>query len=346
MAHETKHAHRKDEHLALAEHFYNAVQRNDFDQLHLIFRNLPELGVQDVSLETTIFDQKIAAPIYINAMTGGSSRTGAINEKLAQIAADLRIPMAVGSESIILSEPESLETFSVVRKVNPTGVIFANIGAGKDLAAAKQVVAAVAANALQVHLNVLQEIVMPEGDRDFHWAEMIREYQHLDVPIIAKEVGFGMSEMTISQLEQLGIRYIDLGGAGGTNFVQIENARRQNHDMAYLAEQGLSTVKSLLESQPFQRDQHLTFFASGGVRQPLDIVKAWHLGAKYVGISRTILHLLLHHTVSETETILTAWLEQLRLLLVAFGVRTPAELPQVEHYFDQELYLFQQQRQS
>ena len=343
MSTESKHAHRKDEHLAIATHLFDENQVNAFDQVRLLHQSLPEIAVADIHLETELFGKAIAAPIYINAMTGGSKKTGQINGQLAQIAAELQIPMAVGSESIVTKEPASSSTFEVVRKFNPNGVVFANMSADKDLQQIQAAIDLLAADALQIHLNVIQEAVMPEGERTFYWADNLSQYQdRLDLPIIVKEVGFGMNNATLHQLQQLGIQYIDVSGTGGTNFAKIENVRRPGHDMAYLAGLGNTTVESLLEARQVQGP---TYFASGGIRNPYDIVKAWRLGAQMVGMSGTILHLLLHSGLTQTITTLKDWLVQLKLLLAIFGARDILALRQTPMVLTPDLISYCQQRQ-
>ncbi|MFD1672212.1 type 2 isopentenyl-diphosphate Delta-isomerase [Agrilactobacillus yilanensis] len=343
MSNESSHAHRKDEHVALAQHFYQPEQTNDFDEIRLLHQSLPEMAVSDVHLETQLFGQTIAAPIYINAMTGGSERTKKINGQLAQIAAALRIPMAVGSESIALTEADSQASFSIVRQYNPDGLVFANMSADKTLDQLQTAIDLVQANALQIHLNPIQEAIMPEGQRQFYWLKNLKTYrENLDVPIIAKEVGFGMDQLTISKLVNAGIKYIDVSGKGGTNFAKIENARRPQHDLPYLDNMGLSTVESLLEANEFKKTH---FFASGGVRQPLDIVKAWRLGAEMVGMSGTILNLLRQNPVEEVIRILQTWLDQLPLIMTLLGAKNLTELRESDLVLSPKLQSYIQQRE-
>ncbi|MFC6169133.1 type 2 isopentenyl-diphosphate Delta-isomerase [Loigolactobacillus jiayinensis] len=345
MAKLSAHAHRKDEHVFLAEKFYTPTITNDFDQVRLLHQSLPEIALSEIDLTTTLAGQPVAVPFYINAMTGGSPCTQQLNQQLATIAANLAIPMATGSQSVALKEPELAASFKIVRDVNPKGVILANLGADATLAQAEQAVAMLHANALQVHLNTPQEVVMPEGEQRFYWlANLSQLVTKLSVPVIVKEVGFGMSQTTLAQLSQAGSQYVDLGGRGGTNFVQIENARRPQRDLAYLAGWGQSTVESLLESRAYQ--QQLTIYASGGVRQPLDIVKALALGAKSVGVAGTILHHLQKNGLDATQAWLAEWLTQLKLIFALLGCRNVSELPQkAQLIFSPELVNYAAQRQ-
>lgn len=338
------HAHRKDEHVFLAEKFYHS-DRNDFDQVRFVHQSLPEIALAEVDLTSQLAGQTIAAPFYINAMTGGSPRTQVLNQQLATIAAELNIPLATGSQSVALKEPELAASFTIVRQTNPTGVILGNLGADATLAQAEQAIEMLQANALQLHLNTPQEIVMPEGEQRFYWLDNLATLvAKTTVPVIVKEVGFGMSQATLAQLAASGVQYVDLGGRGGTNFVEIENARRPQRELDYLAGWGQSTVESLLESRAYQ--QQLTIYASGGVRQPLDIIKALALGAQAVGVAGTILHHLQKDGMAATTNLLRGWIEQLRAICALLGCRTISELPQkAELIFSPELLSYMQQRQ-
>ncbi|AYG37365.1 type 2 isopentenyl-diphosphate Delta-isomerase [Lactiplantibacillus pentosus] len=325
---QSQQSHRKDEHVSLAEKYYHGDQPNSFDQVRIRHDALPETAVADVNLRTTIGQWHWDSPLYIEAMTGGSPHTGELNARLGKIAAACGLPIATGSQSVAIKDPQLADTFSSMRTNNPDGLIFGNLGAGHPLAAAQTAIKMLQADALELHLNVVQEIVMPEGDRDFHWLANIQTLvQALPVPVIVKEVGFGISKPTMQQLYQAGVRYIDLGGHGGTNFVDIENRRRPQRDMAYLHDFGLTTVESLLSVQGHPQD--LTIFAAGGIRQPLDVLKALLLGADAVGMAGTVLHALLHHTDEEVIAMLTDWQSQLKRLLALVGATSIADLHQM-----------------
>ncbi len=189
------------------------------------------------------------------------------------------------------------------------------------------------ADALQIHLNAPQELVMPEGDRQFsQWLSLLEKtIASVAVPIVVKEVGFGMSRETIQQLLAIGVQTIDVAGSGGTSFTQIENARRKKRELAYLDTFGQSTVISFAGSK---RDPTtLTRIASGGVRDAYDIFKALCLGADSVGLSATILVLLLSKGKEETIATLQSWKEQLQLLYTMAGQTSTKDLTKVQLIF-------------
>mgnify|MGYP005982603141 CR=1 FL=1 len=311
---------RKDEHVSLAKAFHTA-KTNDFDAVKVIHNALPLSKVDTTDIQTELLGFTLSSPFYINAMTGGSKRTKEINQQLAIIAREAGLMIATGSVSAALKDPSLAETYQVMREEYPDGRILANIGAGNTLEAAKKAVELFQADALQIHLNVPQELVMPEGDRDFtNWAETIQEIiASLSVPVIVKEVGFGMTRQTIAQLVELGVKTIDISGQGGTSFTQIENARRPQRELAYLNDWGQSAVISLLEANEVEAS--FERIASGGIRNAYDIFKALCLGADAVGVSGTILNQLMKNGVDETIQMVKKWQEELQMLYTMVGAK-------------------------
>jgi isopentenyl-diphosphate delta-isomerase len=327
---------RKDEHISLAKAFHKE-KSNDFDQLRFIHHSFSEIALDEVDITTAFLGFSFKQPFYINAMTGGSKRAKDINQQIGIVAKETGIMTATGSVNAALKQPELADTYQIMRKENPNGIIFANIGAGLSLEEAKRAVELFHADGLQIHVNLPQELVMPEGDRDFHgWLDTIEEIAtSLGVPVIVKEVGFGMSSETIAQLLERGVQAVDVSGQGGTSFTQIENARRQKRELSFLNDWGQSTVISLLESQTFQKD--CTILASGGVRQSLDIVKALSLGAKSVGIAGTILNQLMTHGLDETILLIQQWENELKMLYTLLGKKTTADLVTTDIIFSNEI---------
>lgn len=323
---------RKDEHVSLAKAFHKD-RPSDFDHVHLIHRSFPQVTVDDISITSEMASLPLKTPFFINAMTGGSEKTKQINEQLATLARETSLAMATGSVSIALKDPSVQDSFTIVRKTNPTGMILANVGAGSSLEQAQRAIDLLEANALQIHVNAPQELVMPEGDRDFrYWLEDIAKIAStLYIPVIVKEVGFGMTRETIQQLIDCGITSIDVSGQGGTSFTQIENARRKKREFGYLDLYGLSTVQSLLEANevPYPYE----FIASGGIRQAYDIFKALALGANAVGISGTILTHLLTKGLDETILLVQQWQSELTTLYAMTGSKTTAQTRTVPLYF-------------
>lgn len=327
---------RKDEHISLAKAFHKD-KTNDFDQIRFVHHSFPEIAMDDVDISASFLDFSLKQPFYINAMTGGSERAKDINQKLGIIAKETGVMVATGSVNAALKNPDLAESYQIMRKENPDGVILANIGAGLSLEKVKRAVELFHADGLQIHVNVPQELVMPEGDRNFHgWLDNIEDIvSQLSVPVIVKEVGFGMSSETIEQLVWRGVKAVDVSGQGGTSFTQIENARRKKRELGFLTDWGQSTVLSLLESVNWQRD--ITVLASGGVRQSLDIVRALSLGAKSVGVAGTILNHLMTNGVDETIELIQQWEDELKMLYTLLGKTTTTELTTTDIIFSSEI---------
>lgn len=312
-------SHRKLDHIrnALATGEYGA---NSFDDISFVPNSLPDSAYANASLDVDVGEFRLSSPILINAMTGGAGGTTAINQKLAIIARECNLAMAVGSQMAALRDPDVMDSYRIVRKEHPHGILFANVGAEATVDQAQAAVDMLEANALQIHLNVMQELLMPEGDRDFSGylgrIKAIRE--SVEVPVIVKEVGFGMAKESIEKLIDIGITVIDVGGKGGTNFAQVENLRSDN-PLVMFEDWGLTTVESLLEADRIGHTG-VSYIATGGVRHGLDVVKAAALGASAVGIAGAMLRLVQHETLEACLSAVDGWHHQIRVALTALGL--------------------------
>lgn len=298
--------------------------------MHLLRPALPETVVDIDSIKTEMFNKNISAPFFINAMTGGSKKSYQVNKALAKVAARENIAMSLGSASILVSEHEQLDSFYVAREENPDGILIANVNPLTPVKNAQTIVNELQADALQIHINTVQEISMPEGDRNFKWIENIRELrQKITVPIIVKEVGFGIDTSALQLLQNINIELIDVAGSGGTNFAEIENGRNKR-DVSYLEDLGLPTVITALKAQKLG----LEFIVSGGVRNPLDVLKGLVLGGKYVGIANTFLQEYLKNGEDGLFEEIHAWKKELAGLVAIYGCNNLDELQQIKSYYD------------
>lgn len=341
-----KRSERKDQHV---EHALNQNERfniTDFSQIQLIHQSVPDIDLESVDLKTSFGDFTFKYPVYINAMTGGSEWTKTINEKLAMVAHRTELPMAVGSMHAALKDPSLASSYEVVREQHPDGIVFANIGADLSLDKARHAVEMIDADALQIHVNAAQELIMPEGDRNFKdWKQNISEIvSQVDVPVIVKEVGFGMSSETLSFLKSCGVKYADVSGRGGTNFADIENARREKQEMNFMSSWGLTTVTSLVESQNVQDDLHI--LASGGVKTPLDVMKCLAIGANAVGMSRTVLEKVQSEGVDNTVDFINMFIHHLKVLAVLVSAKDMEDIKSQPVVYGHELMNWKAQRQT
>ena len=339
-------ASRKDDHLRLAAEQQPGIRaaRTAFDDVTVRHHALAGISPKQVDLGVDVGPWRFPAPFYVNGMTGGTEKARALNRTLAQAAARAGVPMASGSVGIALDDPSTAETFTVIREENPDGIVLANIGAGRSVDDARRAVELLHADGLQLHVNAVQETVMPEGSRDFSgWLGLIEQIAAaLDddgVPLVVKEVGFGLSARTLTQLRDAGVRLVDVAGTGGTDFARIENDRRDPvEDLSYLSAAagfGLSTPAALLDaaSLPSAVRHDLTVLASGGVRHPLDVMRCLALGARAVGVAGGFLSVALEHPDDDGATlaaVMESWREQLVALHALFGAPSPTDFTGVD----------------
>ncbi|MCP8968740.1 type 2 isopentenyl-diphosphate Delta-isomerase [Ectobacillus ponti] len=300
-----------------------------FQEVSFVHQSLPDLACDDVSLTTSLGELTLSSPIFINAMTGGGGKeTERINEGLALAAKECGLAMAVGSQMAALRDSEEARSYEIVRRANPDGIVFANLGSEATVDQAKRAVAMLEANALQIHLNVIQELTMPEGDRDFTGALFRIEQivRGLEVPVIVKEVGFGMSRETVAQLEGAGVSIIDVGGYGGTNFADIENERRQRV-LSYFNEWGIPTAVSIAEAASIRRRAAL--IASGGMQTALEAAKALALGASAAAFAGSFLKHFMERGTEGLIAEIHLLHEDLTWIMTALGAARVEELQQM-----------------
>lgn len=326
-------ASRKDDHVRLAMEQGTGTSRSrHFDEVRFVHHPLDVCDVAAIDLHTSVGEKDFELPFYINGMTGGSEFTGTINRALAIAAAETGITMASGSMSAYFKDPSTAATFTVLREENPHGVLFANLSANATPDHAREAVDLLEADGLQIHINPVQELVMPEGDREFgHWPRHIEAIvDAVSVPVIVKEVGCGMAARTVRQLADLGVRYVDVAGNGGTDFAKIENSRRKNQGFTLLNGWGQSAVASLIDTREVARDAGVTLLASGGVRTPLDVVKALALGASAVGVAGGFLATVREHGPEELIDQINEWRAQTRSIMALLGTRTVRDLERTD----------------
>ncbi len=297
------------------------------EDVHLVPVSASECDFDDVSVAVDFLGYRLAFPMIINAMTGGTIESGRINCRLAAFAARHGLAMAVGSETAALRDPGTAPSYTVVREKNPDGVIIANVGMGTGGDWAREAIELIDADLLQVHWNTAQELFMPEGDRRFSGllARLHDVCQAVDVPVIAKEVGQGMGGDAARDFLAHGARAIDVGGLGGTNFIAVEAWRRGVTLDEEWAAWGIPTAASVVEVTAAV-DGRVPVVASGGIRTGHDLAKCIALGAQTVGVAGPLLRL----AMSDDEAALDRWFEHmawtLRAIMVLMGARTLSDL--------------------
>ncbi len=286
---------RKADHIKInLEKDVRSTLTTGLEKYHFVHEALPELDLERLDPSLSLFGKRLAAPILISSMTGGTEEAGEINQRLAEAAQEIGVAMGVGSQRAALEKPRETSTFSIARKVAPDILLFANLGAvqlnyGFGIDHCRKVVDMIQADALSLHLNPLQEAVQDAGDTNFEGlSKKIEEIcKTLEVPVIAKEVGWGISERTAKLLADCGVSAIDVAGAGGTSWSQVEMHRASDEFTRELAATfvgwGIPTAESILNVR--KAAPEMTVFASGGLKDGLDIAKCIALGATLGGMA-------------------------------------------------------------
>ncbi|CDN14502.1 MAG: type 2 isopentenyl-diphosphate Delta-isomerase [Richelia sp.] len=258
---------------------------------------LPELDYQDIDLKAKFLHKQLGAPILISSMTGGTSQAGMINQRLAQVAQQYNLAMGVGSQRVAVEKPEVADTFAM-RKYAPDALLFANLGAVQlnyeyGLEQCLKAIDILQANALILHINPLQECIQPRGDKNFRglFDKINNLCSKLPLPVIAKEVGNGISVHMAQKLIEAGVAAIDVAGTGGTSWAKVESERAENSLQQRLgrtfSDWGLSTAECITSIRAIAPD--IPLIASGGLRHGLDAGKAIALGANLAGFAMPFL---------------------------------------------------------
>ena len=306
-----------------------------FERYRLVHRALPGCNLEDVDTGTRLLGKRLAAPLLISSMTGGTPEASAINQRLAEAAQAAGVGMGLGSQRAAIEDPALADTFRV-RHVAPDVLLLANLGAvqlnyGYGPDECRRAVEMVGADALILHLNPLHEALQPEGDTRF--AGLLSKIEAvcraLETPVVVKEVGWGISEEVARQLADAGVAAIDVAGAGGTSWSQVEMHRarteRQRQVAAAFADWGIPTADSLLMAR--RGAPALPIIASGGIRDGIQIAKAIALGAAACGVAGPFLHAANRSTAAVMG--LTAVLvTQLRVAMFAAGA---ADVQALQH---------------
>jgi isopentenyl-diphosphate delta-isomerase len=304
-----------------------------FERYRFVHNALPEIDFDEVDTSTVLLGKRLGAPLYITAMTGGAPGTGEINRRLAAAAQRFGIAMGVGSQRAALVDP-SLAASYRVREVAPDILLFANLGAvqlvrGLGADDCRRVVEMIEADALALHLNPVQEAIQEGGDTTFRGvlAALERVCRALDVPVIVKEVGFGLSPSVVRRLVEAGVSAVDVAGGGGTPWSKIEGLRardpvRQRAGRTF-GSWGIPTAECLraLRNDP----PGVPVLASGGIRDGVEVAKAVALGAAAAGVGAGA---LFGAAASEDDAVryVESVIFELRVAMFGIGARTVGEL--------------------
>jgi len=308
---------RKDDHIHInLQEDVKSSNTTGLEKFRLIHQALPEINLSDVDTSILVFDKSLSFPLMISSMTGGTKKALGINQILANSAQKYNIAMGVGSQRIGIEENARMETFNI-RKNAPDILLFANLGAVQlnntiTIDDCKKAVDAIGADALIFHLTPLQEALMEDGDTNFFGIinKIEQVCKHLSVPVVVKEVGWGISAQTAKRLVGAGVKAIDVAGAGGTSWSEVEKFRTTNPVLQRIAEGfrgwGIPTAETIIKIREELPD--ILLFASGGLKSGIDIAKCIALGANLGGIARSLLIAAL-----DSQEALDTYIEELML---------------------------------
>ena len=306
---------RKKDHIRLA--LADKTTLTSLDAYAIDYNSVPRFGLDTLDTSTTICNKKWQFPFFINAITAGGEECNKINQDFMEVSEACGIEFFPGSYSPALKDKNDEAAY-------PKGYSI-NLGLDKDPNLILDAIEKTKAQYIQLHTNPLQEIVMPEGDHNFEsWLSTLTEVSKKSpIPVILKETGFGMNEETIKLAIDLNLAAVDVSGMGGTNFARIENGRREDKS-TYLENIGYTTAESLEFAAPY-RDK-IDIIASGGIRNPLDVVKCLALGAKAVGVSKTFLEILVNGGKEALIDEIEKWKKELKFLMILMNAKNIDEL--------------------
>jgi len=338
MAKVTQTSSRKSDHIRInLEENVSSGLTTGLERFHFVHEALPEINLNDIDLSVEVFGKKLLSPLIISSMTGGTKEAHKINLNLAAAAQEKSVAMGVGSQRAAIEDSSLAESFQV-RKVAPDILLFANLGAvqlnyGYDVMECQKAIDMIGADALILHFNPLQEAVQPEGDSNFGnlLPKIDAVCTALSVPVIAKEVGWGMSARSARKLLNAGISAIDVAGAGGTSWTQVEMHRATNERQAKLAQSFIDWGIPTAESIQMVKDEvpEMIIFASGGLRTGLDVAKSIALGATLGGLASPFLqaaNISAENVVQSIEDISNA----IRICMFATGNSNLEQLAQTQ----------------
>ena len=333
MEHKT--SRRKIEHLELCagSHVEARMVSPGFEDITLVHRALPEINMDDIDMSVSLFGKKLDYPFLIASITGGHPETKAVNAALAAAAEDMNIGIGVGSQRAAIDDRAQADSFSIVRDMAPTTLVYANVGAAQireyGIGKVEEIVEMIDADALAIHLNFLQEAIQPEGDRDArHCLDIISEIvKSLKIPVFVKETGAGISREDALLLKNAGVAGIDVGGVGGTSWAGVEVYRARDTGDAvgeHLGELfwdfGIPTAASIVECKV-----SLPIIATGGIRSGLDIAKSIALGASAASAALPFVNPALRGKEA-VESKLKTMMQELRAAMFLTGCGSVSDL--------------------
>lgn len=338
---------RKKEHiqLCLTEDVSFKEKTNGFERYEFIHDAITEVNLNKITFKTKFLKKTIDYPFLISCMTGGTSKAGNINAQLSVAANDLNIALGVGSQRQALENDNYLETYKVIRKNAPRIPILGNIGAAqivnlKSFKPVNYLVDLIDADGMAVHVNPAQELFQKNGEP--HFTNLLKKMEKLikevKVPVIVKEVGSGISKATAQKLLNIGVRGIDVAGAGGTSWVGVEILRNRDEIDIGFWDWGLQSSYCIKEIYKLKKKHNFILIGSGGINTSFDMAKAFALGADVAASARRILHELDKDKIEGVNGLIKSWFNDLQKIMFLTGSQTLREFRKGKLIRKEELY--------
>lgn len=326
---------RKKDHidLCLTDEVNFRDKTNGFDKYDFKHYAITEVKKDNIDFTTTFFEKKINYPFLISCMTGGTAEAENINARLATAAHELNIPIGVGSQRLMLENKDYHLSYQIIRRKAPSIPLLGNIGASQlvkmdNFDQIQFIIDLIEADGLIIHLNAAQELLQSKGEPDF--TGLLKKLEKLakkvNVPIIVKEVGAGISKKVAEKLLEAGIIGIDVAGAGGTSWTAVEILRSNEISNSSFWDWGLPTSYCKREVSKLKKKHNFILIGSGGINTPIDMAKAFALGADIAASARMILQVLDKSSVSGVNDTIIGWFEVIKKIMFLTGSNNMNEL--------------------
>jgi len=337
---------RKEEHIDLCLNEDVAYHKsNGFEQYDFLHDPLTEVLIEEIDFQTKFLNKIISYPFLISSMTGGTGKAKGLNANLAIAASELNIPIGVGSQRPLLESAEHIDTFKVIRDNAPEVPVLSNIGAAQivqldNVKGLLKIIEVISADGIIIHLNPLQELLQKEGEINFKGLlNKINEIKNnIDIPIIIKEVGSGISQTAARKLLEIGVDVIDVAGSGGTSWAAVELLRNPNEENDYFREWGLITSFCIKEIAKLKDDFDFILIGSGGIDNFVDAGKSLALGADMVASARTILKTVEDSGVDGVIELVEKWFNGIRKIMFLTGSKNIKEFQENKILRKEELF--------
>lgn len=326
---------RKQEHieLCLTDKVSFVGKSNGFEHYDFLHYAITEVDLKEINFSTSFLKKKISYPFIIACMTGGTAKSENINAKLAVAANDLNIPMGVGSQRQALENKDYHKSYKIIRKNAPSIPLLGNLGAAQlvqleKMDTVESLIDLVEADAMIIHVNPLQELLQENGEPSFTGLlkKLEKLIRKISVPVIIKEVGAGISGRAAEKLLSVGVKGIDVAGAGGTSWASVELLRSGKQENNYFRDWGLPTSYCLKNVFKLKKKYEFTLIGSGGINSPYDAAKAFALGADCIASARIILQELDKNDIDGVKKLITGWFAEIKNIMFLTGSQKLSEL--------------------